>query len=286
MIKSLLINHINNNVPDSEVAILLSGGIDSISVGISAELVGKKVNAYSFYLEGVPSYDFAMAANIASQRGWNFTPVVVPTTNLNEDWFRLVDLGCRKKTHFECVFPFLYVYPKIKEKYVLTGWGADGYFGPSKKAMMRYSSYRKKKNYVKYCKEHNQKRLNWNEFRLEYLDGDCAGYKEHTTLAEKHDKIHIAPYKDSKDIRKELMNKSWAELNTPRQKEIIRKDFTILKKYGNIKPHINLHLGSGIDKLFETLLKESIINFNNRKRIMDVCKDWHKNPNSLRRFSI
>ena len=158
MLRKLLEDHIKNNVPDSEVAVLLSGGVDSVSVGLAAESAGKEVHAYSFYLNGAPSYDFVKAAEIAHKRNWNFTPIVVPTNNLIQDWHRLVELKCRKKTHFECVFPFLYVYPQIEEKYVLTGWGADGYFGPSKKAMMRYSSYKKKRNYVKYCKDHNQKR--------------------------------------------------------------------------------------------------------------------------------
>ncbi len=292
MIKKYLKKYIKDTVPDEEVGLLLSGGLDSISTGISAELVGKKVNSYSFYLEGVPSYDFAMAVNIASQRGWNFTPVVVPRTNLVDDWYKLVDLGCRKKTHFECVFPFLYVYPMIKEKYVLTGWGADGYFGPSKKAMMRYSSIRKAKNYINYCKKFykikgklpRDKRMTWDEFRLDYLDGDCAGYNEHTTLTKKHDKIHIAPYKDSKDIRKFLMKKTWRELNKDSQKDIIRKDFTMLKKYGSIKPHINLHLGSGVDKLFETLLENKKINYNERKRMMDVCRDWYEKENTIEEF--
>ena len=48
MIKDLLIDHIKNNVPDSEVAVLLSGGVDSISVALAAHHVGKKVHAYSF----------------------------------------------------------------------------------------------------------------------------------------------------------------------------------------------------------------------------------------------
>ena len=274
LIKDLLIDHIKNNVPDSEVAILLSGGVDSISVGLAAESAGKEVHAYSFYLNGAPSYDFVKAAEIAHKRNWNFTPIVVPTNNLIQDWHRLVELKCRKKTHFECVFPFLYVYPQIEEKYVLTGWGADGYFGPSKKAMMRYSSYKKKRNYVKYCKDHNQKRLNWNEFRLAYLDGDCAGLKEHTNLATKHNKIHVTPYLDT-DVRELLMSKSYEELNKPKQKHFIRKNFTELKKFGTIKPHQNLHLNAGVDKLFETLLKNSEINFNKRKRMMDVCRDWN-----------
>ena len=40
------------------------------------------------------------------------------------------------------------------------------------------------------------------------------------------------------------------------------------------KKHINLQLGSGIDKLFESLLSNKKINFKNRKRIMDICRDW------------
>ena len=274
MIRKLLEDHIKNNVPDNEIAVLLSGGVDSVSVGLAAESAGKEVHAYSFYLNGAPSYDFVKAAEIAHKRNWNFTPIVVPTNNLIQDWHRLVELKCRKKTHFECVFPFLYVYPQIEEKYVLTGWGADGYFGPSKKAMMRYSSYKKKRNYVKYCKDHNQKRLNWNEFRLAYLDGDCAGLKEHTNLATKHNKIHVTPYLDT-DVRELLMSKSYEELNKPKQKHFIRKNFTELKKFGTIKPHQNLHLNAGVDKLFETLLKNSEINFNKRKRMMDVCRDWN-----------
>ena len=292
MIKKLLEDHIKNNVPDNEVAVLLSGGVDSVSASLAAESAGKQVHAYSFFLTpfkynvkekdklvektgGGVSYDFVKAAEIAHKRNWNFTPIVVPTDNLVKDFHRLIKHGCRKKVHVECVFPFLYVYPEIEEKYVLTGWGADGYFGPSKKAMMRYANYQRKRNYVKYCKEHNQKRLNWNEFRTAYLDGDCAGLKEHTNLATKHDKVHITPYLDA-DVRKLLMSKSYKELNTPKQKHFVRRDFTELKKLGTIKPHQNLHLNAGVDKLFETLLNNTEINFNGRKRMMDVCRDWSR----------
>ena len=148
MIKDLLINHIRNNVPDSRVAVLLTGGVDSISVGLAAQRAGKEVHAYSFQLGEQTSYDFAKAAEVAYKMKWHFTPVVVPRDNLIEDWHKLVKLGCKKKTHFECVFPFLYVYPEIEEKYVITGWGADGYFGVSKKAMMRYSGMHRARNYV------------------------------------------------------------------------------------------------------------------------------------------
>ena len=60
----------------------------------------------------------------------------------------------------------------------------------------------------------------------------------------------------------------------PKQKYFVRKDFTELKKLGTIKSHQNLHLNAGIDKLFEKLLNNPEINFKNRKRMMDVSKDW------------
>tara|TARA_R100000005_G_C4993181_1_gene200287 strand:+ start:1179 stop:2015 length:837 start_codon:yes stop_codon:yes gene_type:complete len=272
MIRKLLEDHIKNNVPDSEVAVLLSGGVDSISVALAAQDAGKNIISYTFHLKDKPSYDALKAKEVSDKMGWECHTVKVPTENLISDWYKLVEHGCRKKTHFECVFPFLYVYPEIQEKYVLTGWAADGYFGPSKKAMMRYSSYKKKRNYVKYCQDHNQKRLNWNEFRIAYLDGDCAGYQQHTKLAENHKKKHITPYKDPK-VREYLMGMSWKELNKPRQKEPVRADFPELEEFGRIKQHQNLHLNAGVDKLFSQLIDNPEINFNKRERMMDVCRD-------------
>lgn len=275
MIRRLLTDHIKKNVPDTDVAVLLSGGVDSISVAMAAQDAGKIVHAYSFHLQGHVSYDFAKAKDVAEIMGWKFTGVVVPTDNLIPDWYRLVEHGCRKKSHFEAaVYPFLYCYENMSEKFCLTGWGADAYFGCSKKAMIRYSSFKKKRNYVKYCKENNQKRVNWNEFRNAYLDGDCAGYQQHTNLAEKYGKVHISPYLDPR-VRQLFMRYSWEELNKPKQKNMIRVEFDIENLLGKVKPHINLQLGGGIDKLFETLLDDPIINYKKRQRVMDMCRDWY-----------
>ena len=40
MIGKLLADHIKNNVPDSEIAVLLSGGVDSLSVAFAAADLG------------------------------------------------------------------------------------------------------------------------------------------------------------------------------------------------------------------------------------------------------
>ena len=55
------------------------------------------------------------------------------TDNLVEDFKTLATkYNCKKKTHFECTFPFIYLFPKIKEKYILTGVG-DSHYVLSKK---------------------------------------------------------------------------------------------------------------------------------------------------------
>jgi hypothetical protein len=72
------------------------------------------------------------------------------------------------------------------------------------------------------------------------------------------------------------MQFSWQELNTPHQKNIIREEYEIEKLFGNVKPHINLQLGSQIDKLFESLLLDTQINWKRRNRVMDLCRDHYQ----------
>ena len=83
----------------------------------------------------------------------------------------------------------------------------------------------------------------------------------------------VNPYLDER-VKDYFYQFTWDELNKPKQKQHIRDAFPELKKFGNIKPHLNLQLASGVDKVSETLLNSPEINFRNRKRIMDVCKDW------------
>ena len=126
MIDKLLCEHISKNVLDKDVAVLLSGGVDSISVAFAADRLEKNIHGYSFRLDKSTNYDFDKAKQICEEMDWQFTGIIIDTSNLEKDWNRLVELGCERKTHYECVYPFLYVYPKIKETYVLSGWAADG----------------------------------------------------------------------------------------------------------------------------------------------------------------
>ena len=48
MIDKLLCEHISKNVSDKDVAVLLSGGVDSISVSFEGDRLEKNIHGYYF----------------------------------------------------------------------------------------------------------------------------------------------------------------------------------------------------------------------------------------------
>ena len=261
MIDKLLQKEIDKSSSDKEVAVLLSGGVDSLSVAFAAQRLGKTINAYTFHLKGQPTYDSIKAQQISIKNNWYCRVIEVPTDNLEEDFIYLAkEIKCVKKTHFECCYPFIHLYPQIKEREVLSGWAADGYYGISKKAVLHYGPGKPKSKF--------------DEFRNTYFDKkNQAGYIWHDRVAKMNNKKFITPYL-TKNVKKYFYNMSWLKLNKPTQKHHVRKAFKKEFMKTGVKKHINLQLGSGVDKLFETLLNNKKINTNNRKRVMDICRDW------------
>ena len=64
MIDNLLCEHINNNVSDKDVAVLLSGGVDSISVAYAAKKLKKNIHCYSFSLDTNTNYVSIIIGNL------------------------------------------------------------------------------------------------------------------------------------------------------------------------------------------------------------------------------
>lgn len=258
MIRNILSEIILEKSKDTDVAVLLSGGADSLSIACCADSLGKKVHAYSFHLKDQPSYDSDKAKIVSEIFGWNFTLVEVPLDNLKQDFIRLKhDYVCIKKTHYECTFPFLYVYPVIKQKDILSGLGADSLYGVSKKAMMHFKEPKSK----------------FDEFRRDAIQKRPGGYNQQIMLSETYGKNFITPYMDKRVIDY-FMQFDWYEINKPYQKHHVRTDFKdYFDRIGRIKPHSNLQLESGIDHAFEVLLLDRSINYKNRNRMMDVYRD-------------
>lgn len=248
-----------SEIDSDEVAVLLSGGVDSSTLAFTAARLGKRVHGYSFYV-GEPSYDSLKAEEICNTFGFDFTGVDVSTNSIIEDFKTLAyTYSCKKKTQFECTFPFMYIFPLIKEKYVLSGVAADGHYGLSKKAMIHFRHTKDK----------------FDDFRKDYFSSENpAGIRQLEMLSEEYDKILIAPYLTS-EVYDYFNQFTWEEINKPYEKHLIRSRFSEFEQV-KVKKHLNLQLVGGVDKVFETLLESSEINFKNRIRVMDICRDWHE----------
>ena len=277
MIDKILSEIIETEVQSNEVALCLSGGVDSISLGITAQKLGKKVSAYTFHLEDEPSYDSNTAQHVAETFGWDIDVTVVPKTNIKEDFFTLLrDYDCKKKTQFECTHFGLYLFPRIKEKYVLSGIAADGWYGVSKKARINFIHTKEK----------------FDEFRNNYFGAENpAGILQQKMLAEDHNKVLVHPYLWHDKVKDFFMQYDWKELHHNKtEKYHVRTCYeNEFAKLNKIKTHLNLQLESKTDILFESLLNDNEVNFKRRKRTMDICRDWsmlNSSKNTLEGFIL
>lgn len=265
VIDKILTNIVDEQSKDKEVAVLLSGGIDSISVAFAAHRLGKTLNCYTMYVDGKVSNDAQNAINTAKEFGWNMNIVDVPTDNIVSDFKRLINhYSCVKKTQLECTWPFLYVYPHIKEKELLTGWGADGWYGVSKKACLHFKEPKEK----------------FDEFRYNYFNAsNPVGVNQQRQLCEEYGIKFIAPYFDDR-VKEYMMQFDWYEMNKPFQKCKVVNAFPEFQRT-KVRRHENLQLASGVPDHFEKLLDNSEINFYNRSRIIDVIRDWQNKGEAL-----
>lgn len=226
-------------IPELDVALLLSGGIDSLSLLFSLLEAGKRVRAYTFTLDAHVSSDFAAARRAASTFDVPFVPVWLPVgiDRLKADLRELKALGAKRKTAFECFWPMLHAYRAVEEPVVVSGMGADGHFCISKKGLLHF-------------------RDRIDEFRLGlYRSPTYAQQDLHARFAARLGKRAVLPFL-AESMRSEFLGTTWREVNTPKQKQPILDAFPNYFRRVRVRPHTNLQLGdSRIATHFQRLLK-------------------------------
>jgi asparagine synthetase B (glutamine-hydrolysing) len=254
----LLETIVAESVPSSDVALLLSGGVDSLSLGFAASATGKTVHAYTFQVGEWESKDSRAAQRASRLMGWDCELIKVPIDNLERDFISLArQWKCKKKTQFECTWPFLYVIPRIKEQYILSGIAADGHFGVSKKAMIHF----------RYPKE------KFDEFRRAYFSSpNPAGQVQQKAIIEHYGKSQVAPYLDRR-VFDYFIQFDHDQINKPKQKILTLRAYPDLFRLIGRRPHENLQLVAGVDVIFRNLLG-SPLNTKGRTRVMDLCRDY------------
>jgi DNA-cytosine methyltransferase len=281
---TLLCDAVRAESRDDAVALLLSGGLDSTSVGIALQKVGKVVRAYTYRLEGYPSKDLKKAIAIARHFGWHLTIITVPTADVAHDFIRLaVEHRCRKKTQFENTFPLLYVLPRIAEAEVWTGWNADDHYGNSKNCALR------QRRMAREGLSPAERKEAFDAERRAYFDRELTDPKSGDTwwyahrLAAQHGKRLLDPYLDSA-IREYFLRFDHAQLS-PLGKPLVRQaladELRDLPK-GSLTIGIQLQTGGSVDSLFATLLQDGVINRFDQKytTVSALCQRWGREVNA------
>lgn len=255
--REFLENYIKKNITDENIAIALSGGMDSNAVLFGLLELGKKVTVYSFRMDGVESSDFIKAKETAKVFSLPFKEVILPRNIdiLYNDLTTLKDLGAKGKTDFECFWPFYYLYKQIISDgftNLCTGLGSDQHFCLSKKGMIHYKD-------------------KIDDFRnILYNKPTYSQHHMHTKFcSENNIKNHLLYFEQ--DLKNMFLGTTWDEVNKPKQKNCLRTAYpNYMEKVGKIKEHTNLQLGdSGIAEFMSELVN-SKYNTTNAKSPLSI----------------
>jgi asparagine synthetase B (glutamine-hydrolysing) len=239
-IKEVIKNCVSN-IPDQEVALCLSSGMDSNSILFELIEQGKKVTAFTFTMEGIASRDFIHAKKNCEAFGVDLIRVELPNSvdKLKEAIYKLARMGAKTKADFECFFPFLYLYehPALTQKYILSGLGGTGHFCITKKGMIHFRDTK------------------IDEFRSNlYSNPNHCQKNMHDQVCESLGKVHIMPYMTQEMIN-EFNGVQWVDINKPKEKQAILENYKDWFSKVKVFRHTNFHKGdSGISTAFLQLV--------------------------------
>lgn len=249
---------------NKDVALLFSGGMDSLSLLLSCMDIGIKPNLYTFKLNKYESEDYKTAKKISEIFDLELTII-----NINENIDDLINdvkyiikkFKVKKKTQIQCIYPFIYITKYIKENIVLSGLCADDLYGTSRKMqeLGRNDLYR------------------FNEKRKELINvPESSSYIYIKYLFENQGYKFIAPYKECEDLIKFFMSKTFKELHSPKQKNIMYESYKYeLLKYDLYRKNSNLQCNSKIREWHDELLNTNE-NINNNKSVVAIYNRYYK----------
>jgi asparagine synthetase B (glutamine-hydrolysing) len=136
-----LIDRVERCDPDRNAELLLSGGVDSSTVLFAMLESGRKPRCLTFHIDGLYSNDLKVSKAMCKTFGLEHEIITLPRETAviyaecertigMIDWTRIPKI---RKTHVECLRPFLYLLPAMKTNRVLTGLGADTFYIHSRK---------------------------------------------------------------------------------------------------------------------------------------------------------
>lgn len=251
-------------INNKNIALLFSGGMDSLSLLLSCIDVGISPHLYTFRLENYISEDIISSRKIAKTFNLKYTEVVIKENieNLASDVFYIIkEFKVKKKTQVQCIYPFIHMVNIIQEDIVISGLCADDLYGTSRKMQVlgRKSEL-----------EFNKKRVEINS------NEQSSSYIYIKKLFNMYNKEFIAPYKDNIDLINFMLNKSFKELHSPKQKNVMYENYKKeLETYKLYRRNSNLQVNSKVREFHDRLLSTDL-NKNNYKSIVGIYNTIYK----------
>lgn len=259
-----IINNQLKQINNKNIALLFSGGMDSLSLLLSCLDVGIKPHLYTFRLEGYISEDVLSSRKIADMFNLNYTEIVIPENmeRLVYDIFYIIKkFKVKKKTQIQCIYPFIHMVNQIDENIVLSGICADDLYGSSRK-----------------MQELGRKDLiEFNKRRIKIHNNlESSSYLYIKNLFNEHNKEFIAPYKDNEELVNYLLHKTFKELHSPKQKNVMYENYKKeLETYKLYRRNSSLQVNSKIREFHDRLLLTGL-NTNNYKSIVGIYNTIYK----------
>lgn len=201
--RALLREVIAERVAQEPVALLFSGGTDSLTILWTLLGLGARVTCYTFRLPEVESTDIR-ASRLACQHWGVPQEIVVSGSEVAADVRETITIiKSDRKTHVEVMYAYRFLMGAVKERQVWTGIQADTLYGSNKNAAIRCG------------------KASAEEF-AQYRRGLLAspgqeGLQQAQMMARHFGKELCVPYADPR-LRDWFMRWPWRELNTPKQK--------------------------------------------------------------------
>jgi DNA-cytosine methyltransferase len=261
------------------VALLLSGGLDSLITGIICHEVGKNVVPYTYELDGIPSSERPIAEAIARHMGWPLRIVTVPTAGLRSAFLRLIiEHGCSKKTQAEVTYLIAHLIPEVAETEIFTGWNFDDHFGNTREGILEMSKLKRSGLTEAELKAHFDESRDQKYARTDAKDSPDTFWFAYR-IAESLGKRLIDP-STAPAVRQFFRQFTHDQLASP-EKPLIRAAFAdALQRLpaGLIAKGVKLQKGGGVHQLFQTLIDDPVINPFEIKysTVAALCQRWAK----------
>jgi asparagine synthetase B (glutamine-hydrolysing) len=259
-LRSILREVVAEKLEPGPVALLFSGGTDSLTVLWTLLDLGARPTCYTFHLSYYESPDARVSR--AACEHWGVPQVVVtedgrPRAEQVRDVVRAI--GSSRKTHVEVMYGYWFLLEAAREEQVFTGLQADTLYGSYKTAAIRYGK---------------ASAADFAVYRRNLVASmDQEGLRQARLLARRFGKRLETPYTDDR-VREFFFRYSWAQLNRPKQKMPPILAFEDRFREVPLYRHDdNMQVGSRLREHLGALLDDPEVNVNGRRSAAKLYED-------------